>query len=211
MAPYLYRSPVLFSPNLVVVSQQGTVSHSRKLAHAIPSSSRLLRPSPLPPLPLSLPPSSPPPLLSSSSHRTISDRSRPSSFAFFFFWQSAHRTSFFGHFVRLAFLVLHNNMPDPVTSSSGQNKRPRPDPRNDGLPPVGDNAFIQDNDAVDSAGDDDDEEDGRQKDKKAGRRKIKIEFIQDKSRRHITFSKRKAGIMKKVRSNVLGVWILCLG
>lgn len=34
--------------------------------------------------------------------------------------------------------------------------------------------------------------------KKAGRRKINIEFIEDKSRRHITFSKRKAGIMKKV-------------
>lgn len=34
---------------------------------------------------------------------------------------------------------------------------------------------------------------------KKGRRKIKIEFIEDKSRRHITFSKRKAGIMKKVR------------
>jgi hypothetical protein len=31
-----------------------------------------------------------------------------------------------------------------------------------------------------------------------GRRKIKIEFIKDKNRRHITFSKRKAGIMKKV-------------
>ena len=90
-------------------------------------------------------------------------------------------------------------MPDPVTSSSGQNKRPRPDARTDGLPPVGGDGFIQDNDAVDSAGDDDDEEDGRPKDKKAGRRKIKIEFIQDKSRRHITFSKRKAGIMKKVR------------
>jgi len=29
------------------------------------------------------------------------------------------------------------------------------------------------------------------------RRKIEIKFIQDKSRRHITFSKRKAGIMKK--------------
>ncbi|ODV60449.1 SRF-TF-domain-containing protein, partial [Ascoidea rubescens DSM 1968] len=29
------------------------------------------------------------------------------------------------------------------------------------------------------------------------RRKIDIKFIQDKSRRHITFSKRKAGIMKK--------------
>ena len=34
--------------------------------------------------------------------------------------------------------------------------------------------------------------------KKLGRRKINIEFIEDKSRRHITFSKRKAGIMKKV-------------
>ncbi|KAL7420456.1 transcription factor of the MADS box [Cryptotrichosporon argae] len=30
-----------------------------------------------------------------------------------------------------------------------------------------------------------------------GRRKIRIEYITDKSRRHITFSKRKAGIMKK--------------
>jgi len=36
-----------------------------------------------------------------------------------------------------------------------------------------------------------------QKKKKQGRRKIKIEFIEDKSRRQITFSKRKAGIMKK--------------
>lgn len=43
--------------------------------------------------------------------------------------------------------------------------------------------------------DDDDDDDG-----KPGRerRKIDIKFIQDKSRRHITFSKRKAGIMKKV-------------
>ena len=38
--------------------------------------------------------------------------------------------------------------------------------------------------------------------KRSGRRKIKIEFIEDKSRRHITFSKRKAGIMKKVIANV---------
>ena len=47
-----------------------------------------------------------------------------------------------------------------------------------------------------AAGDDDDEDDdkpGRE------RRKIDIKFIQDKSRRHITFSKRKAGIMKKVQ------------
>jgi len=45
-----------------------------------------------------------------------------------------------------------------------------------------------------TAGDDDDDDDdkpGRE------RRKIEIKFIQDKSRRHITFSKRKAGIMKK--------------
>jgi pheromone receptor transcription factor len=41
--------------------------------------------------------------------------------------------------------------------------------------------------------DDDDEKGGRE------RRKIEIKFIGDKSRRHITFSKRKAGIMKKVR------------
>lgn len=39
--------------------------------------------------------------------------------------------------------------------------------------------------------DDDDRKQGRE------RRKIEIKFIQDKSRRHITFSKRKAGIMKK--------------
>jgi pheromone receptor transcription factor len=32
----------------------------------------------------------------------------------------------------------------------------------------------------------------------ANRKKIKIEYIQDRSKRHITFSKRKAGIMKKV-------------
>ena len=46
-----------------------------------------------------------------------------------------------------------------------------------------------------AADDDDDDEDG-----KGGRerRKIEIKFINDKSRRHITFSKRKAGIMKKV-------------
>ena len=46
-----------------------------------------------------------------------------------------------------------------------------------------------------AAGDDDDDDE----DSKPGRerRKIEIKFIQDKSRRHITFSKRKAGIMKK--------------
>ena len=42
------------------------------------------------------------------------------------------------------------------------------------------------------------ESDEEKEDRKSGRRKINIEFIEDKSRRHITFSKRKAGIMKKV-------------
>lgn len=42
--------------------------------------------------------------------------------------------------------------------------------------------------------DDDDDDD----DKEKGRRKIQIEYIEEKSKRHITFSKRKAGIMKKV-------------
>ena len=53
---------------------------------------------------------------------------------------------------------------------------------------------------VSAAADDDDDDDdkpGRE------RRKIDIKFIQDKSRRHITFSKRKAGIMKKVSASSL--------
>lgn len=54
-------------------------------------------------------------------------------------------------------------------------------------------SFITDHDAAESGGDEDEDEAGKPSDKKAGRRKIKIEFIQDKSRRHITFSKRKAG------------------
>ena len=45
---------------------------------------------------------------------------------------------------------------------------------------------------------DSDEDMPRTGEKRSGRRKIKIEYIEDKSRRHITFSKRKAGIMKKV-------------
>jgi hypothetical protein len=71
-----------------------------------------------------------------------------------------------------------------------------PPPTSTGPPTVGDDAFINDHDAADSAGDDDDDEEKPKSDKKAGRRKIKIEFIQDKSRRHITFSKRKAGMSR---------------
>ncbi|KAF8622493.1 hypothetical protein AX15_006970, partial [Amanita polypyramis BW_CC] len=80
------------------------------------------------------------------------------------------------------------------------------------VPAVGDDAFIDDRDAVDSAGEDDEDEEKPKSDKKAGRRKIKIEFIQDKSRRHITFSKRKAGIMKKAYelSTLTGTQVLLL-
>lgn len=48
------------------------------------------------------------------------------------------------------------------------------------------------------SGSDDGDDDAPAKPARQGRRKIKIEYIHDKSRRHITFSKRKAGIMKKV-------------
>lgn len=64
-----------------------------------------------------------------------------------------------------------------VNASTNDTTRKRPRPSNDG--------------------DDDDDEDTKQPGRE--RRKIEIKFIQDKSRRHITFSKRKAGIMKKVR------------
>src|SRR3984957_9031704 len=48
--------------------------------------------------------------------------------------------------------------------------------------------------------------------KRSGRRKIKIKYIDDKSRRHITFSKRKAGIMKKAYelSTLTGTQVLLL-
>lgn len=46
-------------------------------------------------------------------------------------------------------------------------------------------------------GDDDDDDEAPGGKQQKERRKIEIKFIQDKSRRHITFSKRKAGIMKK--------------
>ncbi|CAG8712511.1 26250_t:CDS:2 [Racocetra persica] len=60
-------------------------------------------------------------------------------------------------------------------------------------------------------GDDSEAETGKSE-KRAGRRKIKIEYIDDKSRRHITFSKRKAGIMKKAYelSTLTGTQVLLL-
>ncbi len=46
--------------------------------------------------------------------------------------------------------------------------------------------------------DEEDDDDEAPVVKKGGRRKINIEFIENKSRRHVTFSKRKAGLIKKV-------------
>ncbi|CAG8714946.1 3252_t:CDS:2, partial [Ambispora leptoticha] len=60
--------------------------------------------------------------------------------------------------------------------------------------------------------DESDADDDEKPEKRAGRRKIKIEYIDDKSRRHITFSKRKAGIMKKAYelSTLTGTQVLLL-
>ncbi|KAI9310233.1 hypothetical protein BX666DRAFT_2010135 [Dichotomocladium elegans] len=57
-----------------------------------------------------------------------------------------------------------------------------------------------------------DDSDAEKPSKRSGRRKIKIEYIEDKNRRHITFSKRKAGIMKKAYelSTLTGTQVLLL-
>ncbi|KAF8340681.1 uncharacterized protein EI90DRAFT_3012468 [Cantharellus anzutake] len=97
-----------------------------------------------------------------------------------------------------------------TTSPTIRNKRARPLDGNDPSPtsttanvaagggaPGVDQFQHEDGDEEEDEDEEDGASGGKKSDKKAGRRKIKIEFIQDKSRRHITFSKRKAGIMKK--------------
>lgn len=86
--------------------------------------------------------------------------------------------------------VADPQQPPPQPAQAPHGQQPPHLPQQGGAPEDG---FINDQDAAESAGDEDDDEE-KPKDKKAGRRKIKIEFIQDKSRRHITFSKRKAGM-----------------
>ena len=83
-----------------------------------------------------------------------------------------------------------------ITDPNAQHS-PAPDDPSGNSNGAGDNRGVK-RPRVSTAADDDDDDDdkpGRE------RRKIDIKFIQDKSRRHITFSKRKAGIMKKVRSS----------
>lgn len=91
---------------------------------------------------------------------------------------------------------MHAGTDDQVSSPNRKRARPLDD-NADPPPSAGaglEHNFIQDADGGESGADDDDDEGvSKPSDKKAGRRKIKIEFIQDKSRRHITFSKRKAG------------------
>ncbi|KAI7903555.1 uncharacterized protein BX663DRAFT_506883 [Cokeromyces recurvatus] len=59
---------------------------------------------------------------------------------------------------------------------------------------------------------DESEDDETKPSKRNGRRKIKIEYIEDKNKRHITFSKRKSGIMKKAYelSTLTGTQVLLL-
>ncbi|KAI9027169.1 hypothetical protein CLU79DRAFT_689635, partial [Phycomyces nitens] len=85
---------------------------------------------------------------------------------------------------------------------------PLPDPRQHQAPPPAD--VIIDNGQ--GAEDDDSDESDKKPNKRSGRRKIKIEYIEDKTRRHITFSKRKAGIMKKAYelSTLTGTQVLLL-
>ncbi|KAG6377069.1 hypothetical protein JVT61DRAFT_1119 [Boletus reticuloceps] len=93
-------------------------------------------------------------------------------------------------------LDISNPVADPQQQPPPQPVQPPHPQQSPHLPQQGavpEDGFINDQDAAESVGDDEDEEE-KPKDKKAGRRKIKIEFIQDKSRRHITFSKRKAGM-----------------
>ncbi|CAN6673521.1 pheromone receptor transcription factor [Trichomonascus vanleenenianus] len=73
---------------------------------------------------------------------------------------------------------MSDNLVDSVDMPQGQ-PQPPPPQQNPNIKPEEDEE------------DDDERKTGRE------RRKIEIKFIADKSRRHITFSKRKAGIMKK--------------
>ncbi|KAI9202542.1 uncharacterized protein BJ171DRAFT_513379 [Polychytrium aggregatum] len=72
--------------------------------------------------------------------------------------------------------------------------------------------LILGNDAQELSGAESEDDEDTNKPKRSGRRKIKIEYIDDKSRRHITFSKRKAGIMKKAYelSTLTGTQVLLL-
>lgn len=82
------------------------------------------------------------------------------------------------------------NGPQNNTPSGEESGASDPSRRNSEIKPDNDENFV-DNDNFDDDEGKNDEGGGRE------RRKIEIKFIQNKARRHITFSKRKHGIMKK--------------
>ncbi|KAI7858993.1 hypothetical protein BDC45DRAFT_457174 [Circinella umbellata] len=105
-----------------------------------------------------------------------------------------------------------NLMIAPLSSSGGAQQQPQQGQQQQQQQQQSASAIVFD----DGQGDDEDEESKSpsqpNKNKHAGRRKIKIEYITDKTRRHITFSKRKAGIMKKAYelSTLTGTQVLLL-
>ncbi|RUS13420.1 hypothetical protein BC937DRAFT_95361 [Endogone sp. FLAS-F59071] len=91
------------------------------------------------------------------------------------------------------------------------NRKPS-NPSNHGSPMSSDDSPRRAKSDHDDIDDESDDDETPKPEKRAGRRKIKIEYIDDKSRRHITFSKRKAGIMKKAYelSTLTGTQVLLL-
>ncbi|KZL78608.1 mads box protein, partial [Colletotrichum incanum] len=113
--------------------------------------------------------------------------------------QSAPRSKEHLHrfYLFLPSLVILSDNPAPSTMADITDQHDQTSPTDLDESQVG-NGNVAENRGVkrqrpSTADDDDDDDDkgGRE------RRKIEIKFINDKSRRHITFSKRKAGIMKK--------------
>jgi len=105
-------------------------------------------------------------------------------------------------------LASNNNSPNNPNNQRKQSNASGLSTMSDELTPRGAKRELEDDDELDS----DNEEATPKSEKRAGRRKIKIEYIDDKSRRHITFSKRKAGIMKKAYelSTLTGTQVLLL-
>ncbi|CAG8533442.1 6402_t:CDS:2, partial [Diversispora eburnea] len=105
-------------------------------------------------------------------------------------------------------LASNNNSPNNPNNQRKQSNASGLSTMSDELTPRSAKRELEDDDELDS----ENEETTPKSEKRAGRRKIKIEYIDDKSRRHITFSKRKAGIMKKAYelSTLTGTQVLLL-
>ena len=87
----------------------------------------------------------------------------------------------------------HYSTPADVAFPNMSHKRARHEPDWSTFPD--DDDFIHRPVPADNGQYDDYDEDKPESDQKAGRKKIKIEFIQDKSRRHVTFSKDRKSVV----------------